>query len=96
MTHSELRQEIERLSGKATAGPWQWEDWTEDDGPNKQTLAAPSYARPGGPAKSFPTLGQPIFCADEPIENQFDADLIVLLRNNVPLILEALAKMEGK
>lgn len=92
MTNTQLAAKIRELSGKATAGEWKWEDWSEDDGPNLTTLAAPPEARTGGPSGDFPTLGQRVLCAEEPMENPADAELIVTLRNHATRLAEAVER----
>lgn len=41
---------------KHTPGPWWWEDWDTDNGPNKRSLVARPETKPSGGTAMFPDL----------------------------------------
>ena len=88
MTLAELRTLYER----ATPGPWTWEDWTEDDGPNKHTLQgikpfADDFERRLWEQTS--PSGRPLRIVDrEDSENPADGDFIVAARTWLPALVE--------
>lgn len=61
------REQLEALS-RITPGPWKWEDWSEDDGPNRNSLTAdPQYRPTYDPKGPFPNLRHRLLC-DEDME----------------------------
>jgi hypothetical protein len=77
----------------ATPGPWTWADWSLDNGPNEFTLQAPPEARPGGPDKTFPTLGVFILTDEEHHISRVDRSFIAAARTEHPAMLWALLEI---
>jgi hypothetical protein len=85
-----LAEQLKDIHEKMTPGPWEWEDWSKDDGPNRNTLTSPPETRCGGPSNMFPTLRNPILSDDEEICSEPNKEGIAQLRNLLPNIIEAL------
>lgn len=79
-TASELADELEALSESATAGPWE----EENNG------GRGSWIGSSGAAKDWAAMS----CGNTDEEAEFNAHLIVALRNNLPAILSALRQVE--
>lgn len=70
----------------ATEGPWNWEDWDQDDGPDPCNLVAPPHTREGGENKMFPDLGNSLLdCEESPAKEVMD--FIAHSRTDLPKAL---------
>jgi hypothetical protein len=88
-----IRLELERLkklADEATPGPWTWDDWSQDGGPDKFTLQAPPEARRDGPSTMFPDLHEHIITDEDHEISEADKALIADARTSVPKLVEAL------
>ncbi len=75
---------ILELDKKATKGPWEWEDWDDNEGENKFSLVAPPETRPGGVSKMFPDLGNRLLKDEECNISEEDRAFIALAREALP------------
>ena len=81
-----------------TPTPWEWRDWTKDDGPNKDTLTAyrsfvdkeesDLWAASSPQGKPVAIVG----CSDCPAENEADKAFIVLACNAHLDLIKALSE----
>lgn len=81
------------LCEKATPGPWIWEDWEEDNGPNRYTLTAPPETRPDYPGL-FPWLRNYLIADEEHGISEADRKFIAEAREALPYWLARVRELE--
>jgi len=84
---------IQARAEKATEGPWHWEDWSLDDGPDKFSLVAPPHTNPGGASTMFPDLGNRLLKDENEEISEQDRDFIAHARTDIPLLLTRIAEL---
>lgn len=96
MTDAQRIAEIESREKAATEGPWSWEDWDLDDGPDCYTLVAPPHTRPSGTSGMFPDLGFSLMTDEDHEISEQDRAFIAHARQDVPWLIEELRASQAR
>lgn len=100
---AETLREIRARADAATAGPWTFADWSQDDGPNKFTLQAivpfdDYFARMLWEKRSPQGQPRPIIGCQECGYDSSDADrdFIAHARTDIPALLDEVARLRAE
>lgn len=88
---------IRARADAATGGPWLWEDWDQDDGPNEFALTAPpeTWVSEFGD-RLFPNLRNRIITEDDHEITLADREFIAAARADVPALCDYIKQVEAE